>query len=80
MIPCLPSKAPACRHTHLPLFLSLPSIRPCRFHWPSIYFGSAAPDSEGGGIVQPVYWFVDMLASYNVRAASSSLVCLARHV
>ena len=33
----------------------------CSFHWPSIYIGNAAPDTNGSTnsrVVEPVYWCV----------------------
>ena len=56
-------------HTH-PRWKLLPAVPAPHlsrsFHWPSIYTGSTAPEALGGGIVQPVYWFADMLAPYHV--------------
>lgn len=42
---------------------------PNEFHWPSVYVGSAAPavnGSSNGQVSEPVYWFVDLLAPFQV--------------
>lgn len=40
----------------------------CRFHVPSVYTGSAAagPFGSASRVLEPVYWFVDLLAPFHV--------------
>jgi hypothetical protein len=60
-----PALGPAVRHDPAQLPHGPP---PCSFHWPSIYYGNAGP---GGAIVQPVYWFVDLLAPFHVSLGAA---------
>jgi len=72
--PPLPEYPPPCSLclTVLPLCppLTQPTLTPThRFHWPSVYTGSVAPPVNGssnGQVSEPVYWFVDLLAPFQV--------------
>lgn len=60
----MPYPSAACATPHLPH----------RFHWPSVYTGSVAPPVNGSSsnqVSEPVYWFVDMLAPFQVGAATT---------
>ena len=55
----------------------------CRYHAPSIYAGSLAPgytSLAAAKTLEPVYWFVDMMADYQVGVPtpSASLALLLR--